>query len=301
MKEAAAQETAGRAGLEAGAKKSRICRTVAYLAGILALAAAFLGAFLLPEYYSHWQDGMLLGQVRMEDRRNLGVPEEKEHAVADKMRMLREAGVFVWVAAYKKEGGGEDTEEAQRIVSQLMVCAEEWQRFGLLPQEILDLCRAGNLEGLSLYQATENDMGIYWIQLKADGNTMDFLMEQEGTCLFYASVVAEETDWLAQEEPIEQALAEDGSFHIREYCQAEYAILELYYEDYYGTIRLLYRDFHSFARRVPVVVEYLPIPKRGQVHTSTAFGFCIILDDGGVEEIVEMENQDRGALYSWLY
>ena len=191
MKEAAAQETAGRAGLEAGAKKSRICRTVAYLAGILALAAAFLGAFLLPEYYSHWQDGMLLGQVRMEDRRNLGVPEEKEHAVADKMRMLREAGVFVWVAAYKKEGGGEDTEEAQRIVSQLMVCAEEWQRFGLLPQEILDLCRAGNLEGFSeadlrfhieLARITQNSLLVACMELIRDvlGENMQKLVSQRG-------------------------------------------------------------------------------------------------------------------------
>ncbi len=299
------------------AKKSRVGKILSYLCGLLILTASFLGAFWLPEYYSRWQDEMLLGQVQMEDRRNAGLPEEKDHSVAETIRAIQESGGVKRVAVYGRNGIQEqnDKEEgvmeisaaqAEEVFSQWLVCAEEWQRFGLLPQSIMDLCNMAEAPaGLSLYQSQETHVGIYWIQLKVNGNTLDFLMEQEGVCLLYFSIISEEsgqTDWFAQEESIDQEMADGGSFHIKEYCQAEYALLDGYApEGHYGIIRLLYGDFESIAIRGPMYAYDYLYSEQGERVGQTADGFFLVLSNRGLEEIVNQENIERGIVYNWLY
>ena len=303
-------------GKEKRKKSAQKFTVAAYFCGLLILAAAFLCAFWLPEYYSQWQDEKLLGQVRLEDRRNAGLPEEKDHTVAETIRAIQEGGGFERIAVYDREGsgsqnaadkeeGGEEitAEEAEKVFSQLIACAEEWQRFGLLPQSVMDLCSmAAELEELVLYETLETRVGIYWIQLKAGGNTLDFLMEQEGVCLLYSSVTSEtpgqETDWFAQEESIDKEMADGGSFHIREYCQAEYAFLEET-NDHYGMIRLLYGDFESIARREQMFAYYYEYSGQVRETRKVKSGFYLVLDNSRLEEIIIRENMENGVWYEW--
>lgn len=72
-----------------GSKKNRL----AYSCGILFLVAALLCAFYLPEYVSRWQDEQLLGQVHVEERQEVHLP-EKSNIIGEKIHRISESGYF---------------------------------------------------------------------------------------------------------------------------------------------------------------------------------------------------------------
>ncbi|MCI8401197.1 MAG: hypothetical protein HFI38_03725 [Lachnospiraceae bacterium] len=291
---------------EGGANREKRRRLTAYGGGMLFLAVSLWCAFALPGYYSRWQDEQLLSSIHMEDRSLALLPAEQESVVGDKMCRIRENEGYNAVSRYDLADRASVPDAlVTQVWRQLTACVLEWKDFGLLPDSFMEEYEAGSLEYVSLYRLEGTELGVYWVQLYRGDAVMDFLMDWEGECLYVASIHTpeKERDWFSGEKSLREEMQEEGTFRVREYCQADYAQLEPQSQvqsGRYGTINLFYEDARAQALRGSLIAGQIYQSGQDKIVDGFGWGFAVLLGDQRLWELVAAENIDHGMVYELI-
>ncbi len=280
------------------------------MTGILFLAAALLGAFFLPDYYSRWQDEQLLHKAHMEDRQMTHLPDEKDKPVAEKIRMLTESEYFESVGRYDlAEQKRPLTDPSAAWQEKLGDQVEEWIRFGLLPEEFGDLFESSELKLMDLYTCQESGLNILWMRYEKGQSLLDFIMDEDGVCLYYVSysIYQAVLDRNKEEKNLEDRIRDEGwkrmtlaeraeqesSFQLKEYCQADYVQKAGNGEPLYdgsaggntGSVFLFYEDFSVEAASFCLQMNNWEGPYDG---------YAILLGGSRLMEVVQISNLRSG-------
>lgn len=296
----------------------------AYAAGMLFLAAALAVAFFLPEYYSSWQEGQFLNHVNVEEQQQVQLP-EAHMVIAKKMQTWMNMIDFelVQIVDVTGEAAGEQmiitkTEEA------LKTRVEEWVKFGLLPEAFLEEYNDGRLEEICLFDGIPNETAdettaAYWIKRIGEETDweMDFIMDADGSCLYYASFVVNpeeekerhngrwyhDGDWEWNTWEWED-MEEGGSFRAKDYCQAEYSRTDVRWGKGLGVLELLYGDFEVYAMRCRLSVGFIMREKQtiSWVETAKREGFAVALGGPQTWGLTREANwEQRGEAFDFLF
>lgn len=274
-------------------------------------------AFFLPEYYSRWQDGQLLGQVSVEGRQMTHLPEETDKPVAEKIRQVTEIGEYLLIASYDETT---QWEEALRLCARwknaLREQVGEWVGFGLLSEGFLELFENSQMQQIKQYDFLESGLSLLWMQFAKEDVLLNFIMDTDGICLYYVSYCRHSSSFRVDESPeydwIEpdgnviwrvQTLAQkmaDESFQLKEYCQASYVqrwtngntvFGMLTDSSGNGSVVLLYDDFSAEATAFRI-----DLLGRENRENEVYLGHGILLGSGILIELVVNANRENGWL-----